>query len=111
MLQVTDGLSLSSYNFTITYRSGKLNQDADALSRLPGPTDLQNMVYPDVLKTIFNTSQVLIEERPLGETLVVTQAIYADFPEQDIPQDQLKAVALTSAQWNKGQGDNPGFQE
>ena len=99
--------ALSSYNFTLTYRSGKLNQDADALSRLPEPTDLQTMIYPDVLKTIFNTSQVLIEERPLGETLVMTQAIHADFPEQDIPQDQLKAVALTSSQWNKSQGDDP----
>ena len=99
--------ALSSYNFTITYRSGKLNQDADALSRLPEPTDSHTMVYPDVLKTIFNTCQVLTEERPLAESLVVTQAIHANAPEQDIPQDQLTALSLSSAQWNKGQGDDP----
>ena len=99
--------ALSSFNFTITYRSGKLNQDADALSRLPESTDSHTMVYPDVLKTILNTCQVLTEERPLAETLVVTQTIHAKAPEQDIPQDQLTALSLSSAQWNKGQGDDP----
>ena len=99
--------ALSSYNFTITYRSGKLNQDADALSRLPEPTEPQTMVYPDVLKAILNSCQVLTEERPLAESLIVTHALHADAPENDIPQDQLKALSLSSAHWNRGQGDDP----
>ena len=99
--------ALSNYNFTITYRSCELNQDADALSRLPEPTELQTMVYPDVLKAILNSCQVLTEERPLAESLIVTHALHADVPERNIPQDQLKALSRSSAYWNKGQGDDP----
>lgn len=39
--------NLSSYNFNIIYRPGKLNSDAGALSRLPGHTsylETNNMI-------------------------------------------------------------------
>ena len=35
------------------------------------------------------------------------QAIHAHASEQDIPQYQFKALSLSSAQWNKGQGYDP----
>ena len=49
--------ALSNYHFSLTYRSGKLNQDADGLSRLNEGQD-QQVMYPDVLKAILNVSQV-----------------------------------------------------
>ena len=33
--------------FRLTYRSGKLNKDADALSRLPEATEAQPIIYPN----------------------------------------------------------------
>ena len=47
--------ALSNYNFSLTYRSGKLNQDADGLSRLIEGQD-QQVMYPEVLKAILNVS-------------------------------------------------------
>jgi hypothetical protein len=32
---------LAQFNFTITYRSGKLNRAADAISRMPSSQDLK----------------------------------------------------------------------
>ena len=37
----------------------------------------------------------------------MTHALHADAPENDIQQDQLKALSLSSAHWNRGQGDDP----
>ena len=67
--------ALSNYNFKLTYRSGKLNKDDDALSRLPEATHAKPNIYPDVLKAIIHTSQVSNEERPLVETVLVTQTV------------------------------------
>ena len=41
--------SLSNYNFSIQYRSGKSNSDADGLSRVR-TNDQENIVFPEVLK-------------------------------------------------------------
>ena len=38
--------SLANYNFKIFYRSGKLNLEADALSRIPWENTLVNHVEP-----------------------------------------------------------------
>jgi site-specific recombinase XerD len=46
--------SLSSYNFKIKYRSGKLNKDADGLSRNPQ----QQEMLPDVLRATSNAALV-----------------------------------------------------
>ena len=70
--------TLSNYNFTLTYRSGNLNKDADALSRLPEATEAQPIIYPNVLKAIMHTSQVTTEERPLAEAVLVTQAVESE---------------------------------
>ena len=88
--------ALSNYNFTIIYRSGKLNQDADALSRLPEPTEPKTW-FTLMCWVILNSCHVLTEERPLAESLIVTHALHADAPGNDIPQDQLTALSLSSA--------------
>ena len=38
--------ALSNYNFTLTYRSGKLNKDDDALSQLRRPLMLSPIFIP-----------------------------------------------------------------
>ena len=68
---------LAQYNFTITYRSGKLNRAADALSRMPSiqdlkldttdlPTDLQvealQMAIEIIEQEVCNSDEVLDSE-------------------------------------------------
>ena len=98
--------ALSNYNFTLTYRSGKLNKDADALSRLPEATEAQPIIYPDVLKAIMHTSQVATEERPLAEAVLITQTVESDAASQ-IPDERLQASALKATDWIKGQDSDP----
>ena len=98
--------ALSNYNFTLTYRSGKLNKDADALSRLPETTEAQLIIYPDVLQAIMHTSQVSTEERLLAEAVMITQTVEPDAADQ-IPEDVLQASALKSTDWIKGQDSDP----
>ena len=97
--------ALANYNFTLTYRSGKLNKDADSLSRLAECRE--HIVYPDVLKAIINTCQVAREELPLAESLTVSRSLQLNVPEVDIPQEALRADALSSTDWIKGQGNDP----
>ena len=97
---------LSNYNFTLTYRSGKLNKDADALSRLPETTEAQPIIYPDVLKAIMHTSQVATEEGPLAEAVFVTQTVESDEASQ-LPDERLQASALKATAWIKGQDSDP----
>ena len=44
--------ALANCNFTITYRSGRLNKDADGLSRHFEGSEPEQIIYPDVLKVI-----------------------------------------------------------
>jgi hypothetical protein len=55
--------ALSAYNFTITYKPGKFNADADGLSRLP------EIIDTDTVKAICN-----MQDDPLIESLPVTVA-------------------------------------
>ena len=98
--------ALSNYNLTLQYRSGKLNKDADALSRLPETPEVQPIIYPDVLKAIMHTSQVTTEERPLAEAVLLTQTVESDATSQ-IPEDRLQAFALKATDWIKGQDSDP----
>ena len=90
----------------MTYRSGKLNKDADALSRLPETTEAQPIIYPDVLKAIMHTSQVSTEERPLAEAVMVTQTV-EPYAADQIPEEVLQASALKATDWIKGQDSDP----
>ena len=56
--------ALANYNFAITYRSGRLNQDADGLSLQFEGSDPKQIIYPDVLKTVINTCLVP-ENKPM----------------------------------------------
>ena len=93
--------ALSNYNFTLTYRSGKLNNDALLMHFLdcPRPSSyLSPLFNPHVLKAIMHTSQVTTEERPLVEAVLVTQTFESDAASQ-IPEERLLASALKVTDW------------
>ena len=60
----------ANYNLSLTYRNGKLDQDADGLSRLPDVQDAQQ-IDPDILKAILDLSQVDRGELLLADNLLV----------------------------------------
>ena len=98
--------ALSNYNFSLTYRSGKLNQYADGLSR-PNKGQDQQVMYPDVLKAILNVSQVGRDEMPLADSLLVCRSIQQIAPTDVAPNEHLKAFVLTSTDWQKRQTGDP----
>ena len=98
--------ALSNYNFSLTYRSGKLNQDADGLSRL-NEGQGQQVMYPDVLKAILNAAQIGRDELPLADSLLVCRSIQQIVPQDVVPVDALKGSVMTSTDWNKGQSGDP----
>ena len=59
---------LTNYNFSITYRSGKHNADADGLSHLQDSNDTVTL-FSDVLKTAYKSSMMVPDVQPLTETL------------------------------------------
>ena len=61
---------LFNYNFTIKYRSGKKNADAEGLSRLHENAETTTVFpFPDVLKAICQTVAVEKDEEPLVDSL------------------------------------------
>ena len=94
--------ALSNYNFSLTYRSGKLNQDADGLSRLSEGQD-QQVMYPEVLKAILNVSQTGRDELPLADSLLVCRSVQQIAADSAVPNDALKGSVMTSTDWVKGQ--------
>ena len=79
--------ALANYNFSISYRSGKLNMDADGLSRLSEGSLPERVVYPDVLKAVLNTCHEAHDPEPLA-ACVAPQIVV---PDTDIPDDAINA--------------------
>ena len=100
---------LSNYNFTLTYRSGKKNADADGLSRLH--ENETSTVFPEVLKS-FCQVVVATQTVPLIDSLVAPDTVpEKDEQEQDmIPHDLLSSTALNSQDWQKAQADDPNIR-
>ena len=86
----------------MTYRSGKLNQDADGLSRLSEGQG-QQVMYSEVLKAILNVSQVGRDEVPLADSLLVCRSMQQVAQTDVTPHEALKASILSSTGWHKGQ--------
>ena len=61
--------ALSSYDFKLTYRSGRSNGDADSLSRRPEET---TETFPEVVKAISQANLVTRDSCRYAETLVIT---------------------------------------
>jgi len=56
--------ALSAYNFTIKYRPGKLNTDADVLSRLPQHTEMSTESVSDICNLILLYWKVFVALQP-----------------------------------------------
>ena len=76
--------ALSSYDFKLTYRSGRSNGDADGLSRRPQETQETTEMFPEVVKAISQAYLVTRDSCPYIETLILTQQAHIVVSE-DIP--------------------------
>ena len=85
---------LGSYNFQLSYRSGRANANADGLSRRP-PETVE--MFPDVVKAISQAYTVKRDACPYAETLIVNnKSLLAD----SIPSESTK---LKDIDWAKEQ--------
>lgn len=85
--------SLSAYDFKITYRSGKLNRDADGLSRNPPQQEL----FSDVVKAI--SLAALVKVNPLAESCVIGKSMKLKSEEVDETPQKLSNI-----DWREEQG-------
>ena len=97
--------SLSDYNFTIKYRSGSKNADADGLSRRQEGETEERIIFPDVIKTV---SMSVTVDCPLIDSVYVSAAS-APTPliTEDIPEQLLQSHGLTSKDWRKALLEDP----
>ena len=79
--------SLSNYNFKLRYRSGRKNQDADALSRLPSAD--KEVLFNDAIKAICQSVLASSEKAPAVECVLLAQdtSIGSDEVGSDIGSD------------------------
>lgn len=94
--------SLANYNFKLIYKPGKMNGDADGLSRRP-----QEEMFPEVVRAICHAALVPTEELPLAESVVITdKASLEPADEDDIALEEereLEAQGLDSVDWKAEQ--------
>ncbi len=90
--------ALGNYDFHITYRTGKSNVDADALSRLPAVQTSE--VFSDAVKAICQACQMDI---PLVECNAV---IHPDHVSEVIPTDEVTDIGQ-SPDWKLEQTMDP----
>ena len=85
---------LTNCNFSITYRSGKQNADADGLSRLHDSNDAVTL-FPDVLKVAYQSSRMVPEVKPLIETLT-SETVMATVTDHtaEIPDPLIHSTSL-----------------
>ena len=95
---------LSNYNFTITYRSGRNNADADGLSRISHKEETTT-VFPDVLKAICQSMTIIHDPEPFVDSLMPPNEVpdIVEKAETSMPDDILLSTALTAQVWQKAQ--------
>ena len=99
---------LSDYNFSIKYRNGRKNADADGLSRSLGDAKQDSVIFPKVLKAIAHSQTTRVEECPLAESTVISDspASVPSWMPDVIPEQLLQAHGLTANDWRKSQMDD-----
>lgn len=80
--------SLADYDFTITYRSGKLNVDADILSRVRPEENISSNVIKAVCTSIIATSPI----NPNIESVLLSQNVYPFTSETDLSQEGISDI-------------------
>ena len=101
--------SLSDFNFTIKYRSGKKNADADGLScRQEGNTG-ECTVSPDMINAV--AMSVTAMECPFIGSVYVSEASDSTPPfTEDISEQLLQTHGLTAKDWRKSKATIPIFE-
>jgi transposase InsO family protein len=92
--------ALASYDFNICYRPGKVNVDADILSRLPRSTE-QDVDYQTISREAINAlGEAMKDDEPLAETLC--------FSSQVMDTDgMLDDTAAAVSDWRSAQRRDP----
>ena len=96
--------ALSTYNFSIKYRKGSSNADADGLSRM-NQNKQEKVIFPEVLRAISQSVTVSVEQCPFIECLALTDVV-SDRSEV-VPEQLLDTHALSTKDWRKAQRDDP----
>ena len=91
--------ALGTYDFSLTYRCGKANGDADGLSRRPQQC---TEMFPDVVKAICESYTVKRDSCPYFETLVVSNSINVESLDSTTPVS-LESTSLQDVDWSKEQ--------
>lgn len=93
--------ALANYNFSLKYRAGSQNSDADGMSRIPRQTE--ESVQP-LLKSIVLVSSTEVTTNPLCFSLVSPKSI-PELEKQEVEpsQDILQAHSLSSKDWRAAQ--------
>lgn len=93
--------SLSNYEFKIVYRSGKMNADADGLSRRPQSNHQE--LFHDVVRAISLAALAKTEEAPMAESCVIGESL-KPFVEDEM---EVSAQQVSSINWIEEQDKDP----
>jgi transposase InsO family protein len=103
--------ALSNYDFSIKYRTGKENADADGLSRrheLLQTDNFKSVISNDVIKALAVTATTETSRAPIIYSLVAPDNLPAVEPkDQYLPDNVVDTLSLCSKDWKKAQSDDP----
>lgn len=85
--------ALSSYDFSITYKPGKMNTDADILSRLPAKTEMETL-DADAIRAITTTGDGQPYIHTLPASPASCQQLQTSFPNQNERHIDIKKLQM-----------------
>ena len=94
--------SLANYNFTLHYRAGKANIDADALSRVSWPGCM-----PGNTSTCIKVTAAAVQEAALQGPASPTEAYSSDLHVLDVLQDSNQVASMILKDWCQAQEADP----
>ncbi|MCG8034660.1 MAG: DDE-type integrase/transposase/recombinase, partial [Candidatus Thiodiazotropha taylori] len=100
--------ALGVYNFSLKYKSGKTNNDADGLSRRP---QQEVTLLPDAIKAVCLAYTASRSNCPYAETLVVTCAAQLSESVDPNIQQPIGSTELSSVDWSREQLKDPSISK
>ena len=95
--------ALGTYDFTLTFRSGKANGDANGLSRRPQQT---SQLFPEAVKAICQAYTVTRNSCPYFETLVMSKSLNVASSDSTLT-DSFDSTNSKDVDWSKEQLADP----
>ncbi|MCG8033830.1 MAG: DDE-type integrase/transposase/recombinase [Candidatus Thiodiazotropha taylori] len=93
--------ALSTYNFSLKYKSGKSNSDADGLSRRPHEC---TEIFSDVVKAVCEAYTTNRRPCPYAENYVVTSSsVLAETVDSNIESNDFESTDINTVEWAKEQ--------